>query len=146
MFRQKRRRDSAISTLIGADTRVHGDIEFTGGCLIDGYVKGNVKAVRDDDAMLSISERGCVEGTVVVANVLLNGTVKGDVDALRRVELGAGARVVGNVRYGLIEMAIGAEVNGKLIHSTEASVGGSAARDASAVAHVARVNRAGEVK
>ena len=33
-----------------------------------------------------------------------------------RVELGTTARVIGNVFYNLIEMAIGAEINGKLIH------------------------------
>jgi cytoskeletal protein CcmA (bactofilin family) len=119
MSRQKRKRDSAIGTLVGKDTRVHGDLEFTGGCLIDGYVKGNVKAISDENAMLSISERGQVEGAVIVPNVLLNGTVKGDVKASRRVELGTNARVVGNVQYSLIEMAMGAEINGKLIHEPE---------------------------
>ena len=119
MGRQKRKRESAIGTLVGKDTRVHGDLEFTGGCLIDGYVKGNVKAISDENAMLSISERGQVEGAVIVPNVLLNGTVKGDVKASRRVELGSNARVVGNVQYNLIEMAMGAEINGKLIHEPE---------------------------
>jgi cytoskeletal protein CcmA (bactofilin family) len=119
MGRQKRKRDSAIGTLVGKDTRVHGDLEFSGGCLIDGYVKGNVKAISDENAMLSISERGQVEGAVIVPNVLLNGTVKGDVKASRRVELGSNARVVGNVQYNLIEMAMGAEINGKLIHEPE---------------------------
>jgi cytoskeletal protein CcmA (bactofilin family) len=121
MFKQKRRREAAIGTLVGSDTRVHGDLEFSGGCLVDGYVKGNVKSVKDEDATLSISERGCIEGAVMVPNVLLNGTVKGDVKASQRVELGSNARVVGNVQYSLIEMAIGAEVNGKLIHESEAS-------------------------
>jgi cytoskeletal protein CcmA (bactofilin family) len=144
MFKQKRRREQAISTLIGAEARVQGDIEFTGGCLIDGYVKGSVRAWKDDDATLSISERGCVEGTVVVPNLLLNGTVKGDVAASGRVELGARARVVGNVRYGLIEMAIGAAVNGKLIHASEAATGVSTGKEAAAVPRVARVNRVGE--
>jgi cytoskeletal protein CcmA (bactofilin family) len=121
MFKQKRRREAAITTLVGSDTRVHGDLEFKGGCLVDGFVKGNVKAVDDENATLSISERGCVEGAVMVPNVLLNGTVRGDVKATQRVELGSNARVVGNVQYSLIEMAIGAEVNGKLIHESEAS-------------------------
>ena len=120
MFKQKRK-DGAINTLVGADTRVHGDVEFTGGCLVDGYVKGNVKSVKDDNATLNISERGCIEGSVMVPNLLLNGTVKGDVKASKRVELGSNARVVGNVQYSLIEMAIGAEINGKLIHESEAS-------------------------
>ena len=69
--------------------------------------------------MLSISERGCIEGSVVVPHVVLNGTVKGDVRATERVELGPKARVIGNVQYKLIEMSIGAEVNGKLIHESE---------------------------
>jgi cytoskeletal protein CcmA (bactofilin family) len=144
MFKQKRRREQPISTLIGAEARVQGDIEFTGGCLIDGYVKGSVRAWKDDGATLSISERGCVEGSVVVPNVVLNGTVKGDVAASGRVELGAKARVVGNVRYGLIEMAIGAAVNGKLIHASEAAASASGGREAGTIAKVARVNRIGE--
>jgi cytoskeletal protein CcmA (bactofilin family) len=117
--RDRKRKQPAISTLVAADTRVHGDIEFAGGFHVDGYVKGNVKAVRDDHAMLSISERGCIEGAVLVPHLLLNGTVKGDVMATGSVELGPRARVIGNVQYKLIEMAIGAEVNGKLIHDSE---------------------------
>jgi cytoskeletal protein CcmA (bactofilin family) len=66
--------------------------------------------------VLSISEHGTVEGSVAVPHVILNGTVKGDVSAKERVELGTTARVIGNVYYNLIEMAIGAEINGKLIH------------------------------
>jgi len=119
MFGKKRRREPAITTLVGRDTRVHGDLEFTGGCLIDGHVVGNVLAVGEGDALLSISARGCVEGAIEVPNVLLNGTVHGDVRALQRVELGKTAKVHGNVEYGLIEMAIGAEVNGKLVHTSE---------------------------
>jgi cytoskeletal protein CcmA (bactofilin family) len=144
MIGKKRRREPAISTLVGADTKVHGDVEFTGGCLVDGYVKGNVRSVNDGDATLSISERGQIEGAVVVPNVLLNGTVRGDVKATHRVVLGSNARVVGNVQYRLIEMAIGAEVNGKLIHESE-TVKDAAGADAAADPEpVAEVNVVGE--
>jgi cytoskeletal protein CcmA (bactofilin family) len=119
MLGRKSRSQAPIATLVGADTRVHGDIEFSGGCHVDGYVRGNVTATEDERSMISISERGCVEGAVVVPHVLLNGTVKGDVRATERVELGPRARVIGNVQYKLIEMSIGAEVNGKLIHESE---------------------------
>jgi len=119
MLGRNKRKKSPIRTLVGADTRVHGDIEFTGGFHVDGYVKGNVEATKAEDSILSISEQGCVEGSVVVPHLVLNGTVKGDVRATERVELGARARVIGNVQYKLIEMAIGAEVNGKLIHDNE---------------------------
>lgn len=121
MLGKKPRKQPAIGTLVGADSKVHGDIEFSGGFHVDGYVKGNVKSVQDPHAQLSISERGCVEGSVVVPHVLLNGTVKGDVRATERVELGPHAKVIGNVQYKLLEMAIGAQVNGKLIHESDAA-------------------------
>jgi cytoskeletal protein CcmA (bactofilin family) len=123
MFRRKTRRHSAINSLVGADTSIHGDVEFAGGFHVDGYVKGNVRAAEGAGSVLSISEKGCVEGSVVAPQVLLNGMVKGDVHATERVELGARARVIGNVQYKLIEMAGGAEVNGKLIHESEGAAG-----------------------
>ena len=43
----------------------------------------------------------------------------GDVYANERVELATNARVSGTVYYRLLEMAMGAEVNGKLVHSEE---------------------------
>ena len=59
---------------------------------------------------------------MTVPNVQLNGIVRGDVYASERVELGPTARVIGNVYYNLIEMAIGAEINGKLVHKPEGQV------------------------
>ena len=63
-----------------------------------------------------------IEGEVKVPNVVVNGTVIGDVHALSHVELAAQARVHGNVYYSLIEMAMGAEVNGNLVHRSDKSV------------------------
>ncbi len=91
-------------------------MQFAGGFHVDGHVKGNVDAPADSGATLSVSDSGVVEGSVAVPNVILNGTVKGDILAHERVELGATARVTGNVYYALIEMEMGAEITGKLIH------------------------------
>ena len=116
MFSSKKRRSTVVDTLVGHKTKVQGDIQFIGGFHVDGVIQGNIEAEPESISVLSISEDGMVEGSVAVPHVILNGTVKGDVSAKERVELGANARVIGNVYYNLIEMAIGAEVNGKLIH------------------------------
>jgi cytoskeletal protein CcmA (bactofilin family) len=116
MLFKSKSRSQRIDTLIGAATQIVGDVHFTGGFHVDGNVKGNVDAPADSDARLSVSDGGVVEGSVAVPNVLLNGTVNGDILAHERIELGATARVTGNVFYGLIEMAMGAEINGKLIY------------------------------
>lgn len=116
MFNRSKPRPQRIDTLIGAGARIIGDVQFTGGFHVDGHVKGNVDAPSDSGATLSVSDSGVVEGSVAVPNVVLNGAVKGDILAHERVELGATARVTGNVYYALIEMEMGAEINGKLIH------------------------------
>ena len=115
MFKGKSK-PQRIDTLIGAGTRIVGNVQFTGGFHLDGQIQGNVDASSESGATLSVSDAGVVEGSVAVPNVILNGTVKGDILAHERVELGATARVTGNVYYGLIEMEMGAEINGKLIH------------------------------
>ncbi len=116
---KSRRRNAQIDTLIGSGTVLRGDIHFKDGLHIDGVVKGNVIA-EGENSMLTMSEKGCIEGEVRVHNIVLNGEVKGDVHALEHVELAAQARVTGNVYYNLIEMAMGAEVNGNLVHQGEA--------------------------
>jgi cytoskeletal protein CcmA (bactofilin family) len=116
MFKRKQNKTPSIDTLIGAKTRIDGDVEFSGGLHVDGYINGNVRAESGAEASLSVSEQGGIEGSVIVPNVVLNGIVKGSIDALDRVELGEKARVLGNVRYAVIETAVGAQINGKLIH------------------------------
>jgi cytoskeletal protein CcmA (bactofilin family) len=116
MFKRNPTKQAKIDTLIGPKTRINGDVIFAGGFHLDGYINGNVKSEAGAHALLSVSEQGCVEGSVTVPSIVLNGVVKGDIEADDRVELGPKAKVHGNVHYAVIETAIGAQINGKLIH------------------------------
>ena len=113
---RKRIRTTKIDTLIGRRSEMMGDVKFAGGLHVDGTVKGNVVSDDDPSSVLTLSETGTIEGDVRVPNVVLNGTVIGDVHAAQHIELAANARITGNVYYNLIEMAMGAEVNGNLVH------------------------------
>jgi cytoskeletal protein CcmA (bactofilin family) len=110
-----------VDTIIGQQTRIEGDIHFTGGLHIDGHIKGNIISGEGSASVLTVSEHGSIEGNVQVPTVILNGTVTGDVRTEERIELAAKAQVSGNVYYNLIEMAMGAAVNGSLVHQTESS-------------------------
>jgi len=117
--KDKKQKSARISTIIGEDTEIHGDIMFSGGLHIDGTVKGNVTAESQAYAVLTISDKGIIEGEVKVPNIVLNGRVSGDVYASERIELAPKASVTGNVYYNLLEMSMGASVNGNLVHNVE---------------------------
>lgn len=108
-----------VDTIIGQQTRIEGNVHFSGGLHIDGQVKGGVIAEADSNSVLTVSEHGSIEGDVRVPTVILNGKVTGDVRSAERIELAAKARVDGDVYYNLIEMAMGAAVNGSLVHNAE---------------------------
>jgi cytoskeletal protein CcmA (bactofilin family) len=103
-------------TLISRSTEIVGDIHFSGELLIEGRVKGNIYAEDDSDALIRVAEKGSVEGEICVPSAIINGLVQGDVRSAKHVELAAKATVVGNVYYNLIEMVMGSEVNGNLMH------------------------------
>src|SRR6185295_11258956 len=115
MFGRRKQASMRIDTLLGKAAVLQGDLEFSGGLHLDGRVNGNVRSNAEDGGALSVSESGFIEGRVEVTNIVMNGTVNGDMCARERLVLGGKAHVNGNVYYGVIEMAPGAVITGKLI-------------------------------
>lgn len=113
---KKTTRSGQAHTLISLATEVVGDLHFHGELIIEGRVKGNIYAEDDSDAIIRVAEKGTVEGEVCVPSAVINGLVQGDVRSTKHIELAAKATVVGNVYYNLIEMVMGSEVNGNLMH------------------------------
>ncbi|BAO45572.1 bactofilin family protein [Thiolapillus brandeum] len=121
MAKVKKLKLPPIATVVGADTEINGDVSFSSGMHVDGIVRGNVTGLPDTSSTLVISQGGRVEGDVKVENLVLDGAIIGDVFACNRVELAAGAKVSGTVHYALLEMAMGAQVNGQLVHNDDIS-------------------------
>jgi len=121
MFKKSKRKTKAtrLDTLIGTNTHIKGDLSFNGGLRIDGSVTGNIFAENESDSTLTLSDQGHITGDIKVPNLLINGNISGNVYASKHVELATKAKVTGNVYYHMLEMEIGAEVNGQLIHMTE---------------------------
>lgn len=106
-----------FDTLISNKTQIEGDLHFSGGLHIDGTVKGTIRADESSEAIIRISDVGEVDGDVIAPHIIVNGTVHGDVYSSKHIELAANASIKGNVYYHLIEMVMGAEVNGNLVHN-----------------------------
>jgi cytoskeletal protein CcmA (bactofilin family) len=107
---------SPADTLVSRTTEIVGDIHFSGELIVEGRIKGNVYAEDDSSAVIRIAESGSVEGEICVPSSIINGLVQGDVRSTKHIELAKKAVVAGNVYYNLIEMVMGSEVNGNLMH------------------------------
>ena len=120
MFGNKSSRGSqmVVDALIGPQVVIRGDVVFSGGLYVEGRIEGKVLAEEGAKAMLTLAEQGHIEGEVRAAVVVLSGRLDGDVHASERVELTSSARVNGNVHYQVVEMNAGAQLNGRLLHST----------------------------
>ena len=89
---------SKLDTLLGKNTQINGDINFNGILHLDGFITGSVKGSQTDD-LLTISESGTIEGKIEVANVVVNGKIKGDIIATGKIEIAAKADIQGNIYY-----------------------------------------------
>jgi cytoskeletal protein CcmA (bactofilin family) len=116
MFGRKKKTPSHIDTLIGSNTVITGDIQFTGGLRVDGRVCGNIIASGSEPhSMLVLSECGLVEGKIKVPHMIINGTVKGPIHADNDLELQGNARIVGDIHYKTVRIHQGAAVEGKMV-------------------------------
>lgn len=99
-------------SFIASQTEVTGDVRFVGGLHVEGKVTGNI--VSEEGA---VHVHGEVTGEIRVPHVVINGLVTGNIYAGDHIELAAKAVVNGNVYYRTMEMMMGAQVNGSLLHS-----------------------------
>lgn len=111
-----------VSTIIGDGTVIKGNISFSGGLHVDGRIEGSVESSSEHGGTLTLSKMGSIHGCINVPTVVIDGEVEGDVSVSERVQLAENARITGNVIYNLIEMAVGAEVNGQLVRQGSGDV------------------------
>ena len=107
-----------LSSLIAEDVVITGDVCFSGGLRIDGRIDGNLIAQGSDDeggALLVLSHKGRVHGSVRCTDAVIDGTVVGDLDVERFLELQSRARIDGSIRYRQLQMELGAAVRGTLL-------------------------------
>ena len=69
MFGKKQRRHTVVDTLVGANTKISGDLNFAGGCHVDGTVKGNVSADAESNSALSVS---VMQASITTVQLRLN--------------------------------------------------------------------------
>lgn len=95
----KKDKPGHLDTLIGAHTVFEGNLESEGGVRVDGKLKGDLKIGGD----ISIGADAKIVGNIYARNVVLAGSVDGNIYADGMLRLLSKARLRGNVQaYGLV--------------------------------------------
>lgn len=117
MFAKKKSpgiQQAKLATLIAHDVHLKGDLEFSDGLRMDGQITGNVTGRPGEQTLLVVSDQGTITGNVCAYDIVINGTITGDVTVEHFVELQSNAHVNGNIYYQQLRMDVGASVEGKL--------------------------------
>lgn len=102
-------------SVLGADLAVKGDITASADLHIDGHVAGDITC-----AALVQGEAGVIEGAIRAQTARLAGTVKGGIEVSQLVVLKS-ARIHGDVKYDVLTIEQGAQIDGRLSHGMDAS-------------------------
>ena len=84
---------SEITTLLGRGSEFEGKLSFEGTVRIDGKLSGEIFT---DDTLI-IGEGAEVNAEINVGAVVIEGTVHGNVNAKRSVEIHTPGKVIGNI-------------------------------------------------
>jgi len=96
-----------------------GEISFEGTLTINGYVAG---LIFSPQGTLTVSEKGQIDGDILVKSVVIRGSVRGDIHATRKVELAGAANVIGDIETVELVIQSGAVFEGRcsFTHPAEA--------------------------
>jgi cytoskeletal protein CcmA (bactofilin family) len=99
------------TTTIAAGLKISGEISGTSDLYIDGETQGKV---RLPNARVTVGPNGRVQADIEAREIIIEGTVQGNLKAGERLHLGAGSRVQGSVLTPRFAIEDGARLRGKV--------------------------------
>jgi len=100
---------AARAPVVGPGARFEGTLAFRGEARVEGEVCGAVLA----RGTLYVAPGAVVRARIEAEELVVAGTVEGDVTASRRLALLPGGRLSGDVRTGSLALADGACLDGR---------------------------------
>lgn len=104
------------STSVDATTKLEGTLHCKETLRIDGVIKGRVECEK----VVLVGEGANVQASIEAHEIQVNGTVKGDIVARRKISLGHTAVVTGDLTTPGIVIEEGAKVKGRIVIGSDA--------------------------
>ena len=115
----KKKKNDAISTLIGTDVCIEGSLAFTGTIRLDGKVKGKIFT---SSGTIIVGEKAVIQADITVDKAVIMGEVNGSVDAREKIEIYPPGRVVGDIQAPTVSIDSGVVFNGSCLTKARTSV------------------------
>jgi len=96
---------------IGKSVQIRGEVKGNEDLIIEGLVEGTVTL---SEHRLTIGVNARVTANVAAKDVVVQGSLQGDIHAAGRVELRAGSRVTGDIRAARLSVEDNAIFSGKV--------------------------------
>ena len=101
--------ENNVVTIIGPGTLVTGEIKSTGTVRIEGELTGRVEC---EDTVV-VQENGHVKADLIGGQVVVSGTVEGNLFAHERLEVTSQGKIIGNITAPRVSIAEGVIFEGK---------------------------------
>ena len=109
----KRRDDSSasgdIETIIGKNTKIHGEVSGTGNLRIDGEIEGELKL----SGSVIVGETGMVTGNVSARSLDVSGTVHGNAQTEEGLTIHSAGQLIGDVKVNAFQIEDGGIFKGR---------------------------------
>ncbi len=100
-----------VSASIGKSLQVRGEVRGSEDLVIDGFVEGTISLAG---SRLTVGPNAKVQANVSARDVIIQGTLNGNITATGRVELRSGATLIGDIQASRLSIEENAGFSGKV--------------------------------
>jgi len=112
--------DDNQTTIIGADTHIKGEMSFDRSCRLLGAFEGTINA----KGQLHVADGASCKAEVEAGEIVVDGTIEGNVTARERIQLNGKSKLIGDVVAAKLIVAEGASFSGHVSVGPDAIKGG----------------------
>jgi len=97
-----------MSSILGPEVEINGDVKVAGDLLIYGKVYGNILS----EGAVNSAKGSLIKGDINAKNASISGTVEGDLNIQSKIILGKNSYLTGNLKAAIITIEEGARFDG----------------------------------
>tara|TARA_B100001250_G_C19404298_1_gene616127 strand:- start:93 stop:494 length:402 start_codon:yes stop_codon:yes gene_type:complete len=108
MFQSDKNNSGKMSSILGPELEIHGNVKVSGSLLIYGKIYGDIES----KGAINTANGSFVKGNILAQEAAISGEVEGDINVTKKVVLGSKSYLKGNLTAGTLTIEEGAKFDG----------------------------------